>query len=36
VTVAEMAKDTHKLTYLSEARRERVWDLSRIVDTDGT
>jgi bidirectional [NiFe] hydrogenase diaphorase subunit len=34
VTVAEMTKDTHKLNYLSEARRERVWDLGRIVDTD--
>jgi bidirectional [NiFe] hydrogenase diaphorase subunit len=37
VTVAEMTKNTDKLTFLSEARRERVWDLRRVVqeDTDG-
>jgi len=31
VTVAEMTKDTERLQFLSEARRERVWDLRRVV-----
>ena len=35
VTVAEMTKDKQKLVYLSEARRERVWDLQRVLSEDG-
>lgn len=31
VTVAEMTKDKPKLEFLSQARRERVWDVERIV-----
>jgi bidirectional [NiFe] hydrogenase diaphorase subunit len=35
VTVSEMTKDKHKLEFLSEARRDRVWDLRRIIPEDG-
>jgi bidirectional [NiFe] hydrogenase diaphorase subunit len=35
-TIAEMSKDTQRLKYLSEARRDRVWDVRQIVDGDGT
>ena len=34
VSVAEMTKDKQKLEFLSEARRERVWDLTRVVHPD--
>jgi bidirectional [NiFe] hydrogenase diaphorase subunit len=34
VTVSEMSKDTNKLQFLSEARRQRVWDLRRVVSED--
>jgi bidirectional [NiFe] hydrogenase diaphorase subunit len=34
-TIAEMSKDTQRLKYLSEARRDRVWDVGQIVDGDG-
>jgi bidirectional [NiFe] hydrogenase diaphorase subunit len=30
VTVSEMRKDTDKLNFLTEARRDRVWDLQRM------
>jgi bidirectional [NiFe] hydrogenase diaphorase subunit len=31
VTVSEMTKDKDKLEFLSEARRQRVWDLTRVI-----
>lgn len=34
-SVAEMTKDQTRLEFLSQARRERVWDLHRVVDDDG-
>ena len=34
VSVAEMTKDKQKLEFLSEARRQRVWDLTRVIHTD--
>ena len=34
VTVSEMTKDKHKLEFLSEARRERVWDLRQVLPKD--
>jgi bidirectional [NiFe] hydrogenase diaphorase subunit len=34
VTVSEMTKDKDKLVFLSEARRERVWDLTRVIPRD--
>ena len=35
VTVSEMVKDKERLNFLSEARRERVWDLRRVVKEEG-
>jgi len=34
-SVGEMTKDQTKLEFLSQARKERVWDLRRVVDDDG-
>jgi len=34
VSVSEMTKDKQKLEFLGEARRERVWDLSRVLPED--
>lgn len=34
VTVAEMTKDKQKLEFISEARREHVWDLRRVIPKD--
>jgi bidirectional [NiFe] hydrogenase diaphorase subunit len=34
VTVAEMTKNKQKLNFLTEARRERVWDLRRVLAED--
>jgi bidirectional [NiFe] hydrogenase diaphorase subunit len=36
VTVGEMTKDREQLNYLSQARRERVWDLRRLAVEGGT
>jgi bidirectional [NiFe] hydrogenase diaphorase subunit len=36
VTIAEMTKDREKLTFLSDARRDRIWDLEQIVREDGS
>jgi bidirectional [NiFe] hydrogenase diaphorase subunit len=33
-SVAEMTKDHTRLEFLSQARRERVWDLRRVVEED--
>jgi bidirectional [NiFe] hydrogenase diaphorase subunit len=35
MTVSEMVKDKERLNFLSEARRERVWDLRRVVEKGG-
>lgn len=32
MSIAEMSKDKEKLGFLSEARRQRVWNLERMVD----
>ena len=34
VTVAEMTKDKEKLNFLSDARRDRIWDLPRLLGGD--
>jgi bidirectional [NiFe] hydrogenase diaphorase subunit len=34
VSIGEMTKDPSKIEFLSEARRERVWDLRRVVVED--
>jgi bidirectional [NiFe] hydrogenase diaphorase subunit len=34
VTVSEMTKDTHRLEFVSQARHERVWDLTRVIRED--
>ncbi len=34
VSVSEMSKDQTRVEFLTHARRERIWDLRRVVDVD--